>query len=151
MSFKVEIRTKGEMGFYSNSIRLPDAEQAGRYASDLFSRYTPIEEYRIVECADEVNHTADQYGRLTQYNPPLSTDDLCVRVMRNDAEDIDSNVAEQIRRRLTALVHLIAEVNYINETVTDGDDQTFAIQVMQAIGKAEKVVNFNSPLPEEWS
>lgn len=151
MSYKVEIRAVGERSFASNAIRLPNEQQAQWYASNLWSRWMQAEEVRVVESSDDVNHTADQYGRLTQYNPPLSTDDLCVRVMRNDAEDIDSNVAEQIRRRLTALVHLIAEVNYINETVTDGDDQTFAIQVMQAIGKAEKVVNFNSPLPEEWS
>lgn len=65
-SFKVEIRAKGETGFYSNSVRLPDAEQAKRYASDIYSRWSGAEEYRVTETNEAPNYTADEYGRLTR-------------------------------------------------------------------------------------
>lgn len=65
-SFKVEIKAKGETGFVANGIRLPSEEQGNAYAKDLWSRWSQVSEYRVVASDDEVNHVADDHGRLTR-------------------------------------------------------------------------------------
>lgn len=146
ISWKVEILGVGESTYVSNGIRLPDAEQAERYGSDLMSRWWGADKMRVAPSDDLPNHTADEYGRLTQLNPPFSV----VEIMQvlDQCPDVSAEMQSQIFKRLKALEHVIAEANYINETVTNGND--FAIQTMNLVSKAKKVLQNTANLPLEW-
>lgn len=46
--FAVEVRTRGESGFYGNAMTFPSLETAVCYAKDLYSRWTAVDVWRIV-------------------------------------------------------------------------------------------------------
>lgn len=60
-SYRVEVRAKGETTFAGNGLRFPDLQSAHDYATDLWSRWTAVEAWRIVDCFDPPNceSTAD--------------------------------------------------------------------------------------------
>jgi len=54
MSYKVEVTTAGDGGSYaSNALRFADFENAKDYGLDLFSRWTAVTAWRVVETPDE--------------------------------------------------------------------------------------------------
>lgn len=65
MSFKVEVRAKGESSWHANALRFRSKAEAERYQSDLYSRWMMMEAGRVARSSDPVNATADQYGRVT--------------------------------------------------------------------------------------
>ncbi|MGV8080985.1 MAG: hypothetical protein AB2L22_13125 [Syntrophales bacterium] len=55
MSYRVDVRTIGDPGYYSNGLRFRDQADAESYAVDLSLRWLAVEDYRIVESMDEPN------------------------------------------------------------------------------------------------
>jgi hypothetical protein len=49
MNFKVEIKAVGENNFHSNDLVFGTKAEAERYGGDLYSRWTMVEEWRVVE------------------------------------------------------------------------------------------------------
>ena len=47
--YKVEVRVRGEQSFNGNGLRFATVEDGERYGSDLYGRWTAVEEYRVVE------------------------------------------------------------------------------------------------------
>lgn len=57
MSFGIEVVADSSGKFCGNEIRLASKEEAKAYASDLYSRWTLVREWRVVESTDSVNYT----------------------------------------------------------------------------------------------
>ncbi len=47
--YRVLIRAKGEAEFVGNALRFDSEAEAERYARDLYSRWTAVEEWRVIE------------------------------------------------------------------------------------------------------
>lgn len=57
MSWKAEVKVRGDRGWYSNSLTFGTREEATLYSIDLFGRWTLVEETRVVESNDPVKYT----------------------------------------------------------------------------------------------
>ena len=56
MSYKVEVHAIGESGYTGNGLRFATTQEAESYASDLFSRWFGIDNYRVVTSDEPVNY-----------------------------------------------------------------------------------------------
>lgn len=65
MGYKVEVKTYGETDFVSNSLVFKTEAEAEGYAKDLFSRWTLVEEYQIVEIDEKPNYLWSTEGLQT--------------------------------------------------------------------------------------
>lgn len=54
-SFRVEVLAAGESQFTGNGLRFTTVEGAEAYAVDLYSRWTAVTAWRIVDCFDPPN------------------------------------------------------------------------------------------------
>jgi hypothetical protein len=54
-SWKPEIRVIDDPKWYDNAVRFKTRPEAEKYASDLFTRWTTAEGWRVVETDDPVN------------------------------------------------------------------------------------------------
>lgn len=55
-SWAAEVIADDSGKFCGNGLRFPTKEDAEAYAKDLFSRWTAVREWRVVESTDPVNH-----------------------------------------------------------------------------------------------
>ena len=55
VSWAAEVIADSSGKFCGNALRFATKEEAEVYARDLFSRWTSVKEYRVVESADPVN------------------------------------------------------------------------------------------------
>lgn len=55
VSWAPEVIADSSGKFCGNALRFATKEEAEAYAKDLFSRWTAVKEYRVVESADPVN------------------------------------------------------------------------------------------------
>ncbi len=51
--YRVLIRAKGESEFVSNQLRFDSEAEAERYAQDLYSRWTLVEQWKVEEITEE--------------------------------------------------------------------------------------------------
>jgi hypothetical protein len=63
--YRVEVKVKGESGFYPNGLRFPTEADAQEYAQNLWSRWLAVEQYHIVKAGfddepDAVVYTTEQ-------------------------------------------------------------------------------------------
>ena len=59
MSFQVEIRAVGETLFCENSLVFETKREAIHYGADLYTRWTGMEEWKVVETTKPVNYVWD--------------------------------------------------------------------------------------------
>lgn len=64
MSFKPQVRTRGDTQFNSNNLAFATREEAEASARDLMSRWMLVEEYRVVESDQPVNYRLREDGAL---------------------------------------------------------------------------------------
>ena len=50
MKYKVEVQVHGDPKWYSNELTFETEDKATDYALNLFSRWTQVDEYRVVSC-----------------------------------------------------------------------------------------------------
>lgn len=56
MSWKPEVKVKGDPDWYPNALRFATEEEAEAYAVGLFYRWTLTTAYRVVECDDPITY-----------------------------------------------------------------------------------------------
>jgi hypothetical protein len=56
MSFKPEVMADSSGKFYDNGCSFPTREEAEGYVKDLFSRWTAVREFRVVESDEPANY-----------------------------------------------------------------------------------------------
>lgn len=56
MSFKAEVITAGSTDWAGNALVFPTAAEAAAYAQDLFSRWTAVQEWRVVPTDTPANY-----------------------------------------------------------------------------------------------
>jgi len=54
-SYKVGVKTRGDVNWASNSLRFPTPEAAKEYGQDLAMRWTAVTEWEVQESEDEPN------------------------------------------------------------------------------------------------
>ena len=54
MSYKVEVKVKGEKEFVSNALRFPTREMAEKDGRSLACRWLAIDEWRVMESTDPI-------------------------------------------------------------------------------------------------
>lgn len=54
-SFKVAVKTAGDVNWASNGLRFPTKEAAWEYGQDLFMRWTAVTEWEVQESEEEPN------------------------------------------------------------------------------------------------
>ena len=57
-SYKAEVLADDSGQWVSNALRFPTRERAEEYAKDLFSRWTSVREWRVVDSQDPVTEGA---------------------------------------------------------------------------------------------
>jgi hypothetical protein len=74
MSWKASIRTYGDPKYYDNAVRFATRTEADWYGSDLSSRWTQAEHYKVGKSTDPVNYRIDD-GKLVRIeeNPDSHT------------------------------------------------------------------------------
>jgi len=72
MGFKAEVRVRGESGFSQNGEVWPDRDSAHAAGTDLWSRWTLVEDVRVVEVDDEPNRPTWKEWCETGHKPPRS-------------------------------------------------------------------------------
>jgi hypothetical protein len=60
MSWRVMVKVTGEPGYTGNALRFATQKEAKAYGSDLYSRWTRVETYKVVRSRDPVNQGASQ-------------------------------------------------------------------------------------------
>jgi hypothetical protein len=58
-SWKAEVLAHGEKAFVGNGLYFETKEEAEAYAADLFSRWTAVDQWRVVEVAEAANYHWD--------------------------------------------------------------------------------------------
>lgn len=64
MSFKPQVRTRGDTQFNSNNLAFATREEAEASARDLMSRWMLVDEYRVIESDQPVNYRLREDGAL---------------------------------------------------------------------------------------
>ncbi len=64
MSFKPQVRTRGDTQFNSNNLAFATREEAETSARDLMSRWMLVDEWRVVESDQPVNYRLREDGAL---------------------------------------------------------------------------------------
>jgi len=54
-SYKVAVKTAGDVNWVSNGLRFPTKEKALEYGQDLFMRWTAVQEWEVQESDEEPN------------------------------------------------------------------------------------------------
>jgi hypothetical protein len=54
-SYKVAVKTPGDVNWASNGLRFPTREAAAEYGQDLFMRWTSVQEWEVQESDEEPN------------------------------------------------------------------------------------------------
>lgn len=55
MSYKVAVKTAGDVNWASNGLRFATKEAAIEYGQDLFMRWTAVQEWEVQESDEEPN------------------------------------------------------------------------------------------------
>jgi hypothetical protein len=56
-SFAVEVQENGSTRWVGNALRFPEKEQAAEYGRDVYSRWSGIQSYRVIESSEPANYT----------------------------------------------------------------------------------------------
>jgi hypothetical protein len=72
-SFKVGVKTPGDKSWVYNGLRFATREEADRYGSDLYARWTAVQEVDVHPSADPVNY-AIRDGRLVRLADDVRAD-----------------------------------------------------------------------------
>lgn len=62
MSYRAEVIADNSGQWVGNDVFLATKDEAERYARNLFSRWTLVREWRVVESDKPVNYRCDEYG-----------------------------------------------------------------------------------------
>lgn len=63
-SFKVEVIADSSGQWASNAVRVATKEEAEAYARNLYSRWTSVRRWQVVESEDPTNFKADDAGNI---------------------------------------------------------------------------------------
>ena len=59
VSYRVDVKARGESGWTANGQRFGSAEEADKAAKELRSRWTGFEDYRVIPTSDAINYRFD--------------------------------------------------------------------------------------------
>ncbi len=70
MSYAIKVIADSNGKFIGNQIRLATRKEAEAYARDLYSRWTAVQEWRVVESTDPVNYKWTEKGLIPDPEHP---------------------------------------------------------------------------------
>jgi len=65
-SYKVGVKTRGDQDWTSNGLRFATHETATEYGLDLFTRWTAVQDWTVLDSDEPVN--TDEHGKLISHN-----------------------------------------------------------------------------------